>query len=155
MSTQPRATLGPRRKHPAGDPGAAIAAGIGAVIVRRGMDHHRRSVGVEQAGGAGGRAAGDREFEPPAAALVDVEIVEIAEMMALRIERAVLPSGLVPGRPGALEAGSFATPRGMKMDSVMAGGEPLRLDAHFDPRPPLPDLPPRRLAPAGPPNVRV
>ena len=35
-----RADLARRRQHAAGDPGAAIAAGIGAVIVGIGVDHH-------------------------------------------------------------------------------------------------------------------
>ena len=98
------------------------------MVVGRGVDHDRGSVRVQKRARAVPQSrARDMELDPAHAVRADLEIGQVAKMVALRVLGAVLPPGRVPMPACAREGRALATPDGVKMSAVAARGQPLRL----------------------------
>ena len=81
----------------AGDLGATVARRLVDIVVGTGVDHHRRSVSIEQLRHPGVRQDHRRV---DAAIGVDCDVGHVAGMRAVGIVETMLLVGRVPVRPG-------------------------------------------------------
>jgi len=96
--------------HSAGHPGPRVARGVRAQVVRLGVNHQSRAIGIEQRGLSGAQGEPGKHVLQSAAARPDLDVAQIPSMRPLWIQAAVLPVGGVEVVTRRAEIGRFAAP---------------------------------------------
>src|SRR5262245_7544123 len=109
----------------AGDAGAAVAGGIGLLVVRLRVDHEAGAALAEERprhATLDGHGLSDR-IEAPAARRADHEIREITRMGAVRIEASVLAPCGIEVRPGGDEVRRIASTHRVHVQALRTRGQ--------------------------------